>query len=419
MMLLRLTLKSLANRKATLWMTLAMLVTSNLLLLTVDRLRIDTRASFANTISGTDLIIGARTGSLNLLLYSVFHMGNATNNISWQSYQELTDRKEVKWAVPISLGDSHQGFRVVGTSTDLFKYYQYGRRQSLAFDKGVPFNQVYDVVLGAKVAKSLGYKVGDQITVAHGLGKTSFTTHDDKPFTVTGILKTTGTPIDKSLFVSLEAITAIHVDWKAGVKIPGLNISAEQALTLDLTPETITAAMIGLDSRLQLFNFQRYVNNYRQEPLSAIIPGTALAQLWQLIGIAENALMAVSIIVACTALLGMTTVILTSLNERQREMAVLRAIGLSSPKVATLLVIESGFYGLSSIVIAYLLHCVSIFTLAPTIQSNFGINLSLSVPSVSLCLTLIGFLLASFLLGLIPGINAYRRSLADGLIIRR
>jgi putative ABC transport system permease protein len=419
MILFRLTLKSLANRKTTVLMTLAMLVMSNLLLLTVDRVRLDTRASFANTVSGTDLIIGARTGSLNLLLYSVFHLGNATNNISWESYQDLIAKKEVDWAIPISLGDSHRGYRVVGTDTTMFTHYRYGRKQNLAFADGKAFEGVFDVVLGAEVSKALGYKVGDQITVSHGVGKTSFTEHADKPFTVTGVLKATGTPIDKSLFVSLEAITAIHVDWVNGVKLPGVKISAEQALQMDLTPDTITAAMIGLKSRMQIFTFQRFVNNYREEPLTAIIPGTALAGLWQLIGLAENALIAVSIIVAVTALLGMTTVILTSLNERQREMAVLRAIGLSSSKVAALLVMESGFYGIVSVVAGYVLHALSILALAPIMQEQFGINLSLSAPSLALTVTLAGFLIATFLLGLIPGITAYKRSLADGLIIRR
>ena len=419
MILFRLTLKSLANRKTTVLMTLAMLVMSNLLLLTVDRVRLDTRASFANTVSGTDLIIGARTGSLNLLLYSVFHLGNATNNISWESYQDLIAKKEVDWAIPISLGDSHRGYRVVGTDTTMFTHYRYGRKQNLAFADGKAFEGVFDVVLGAEVSKALGYKVGDQITVSHGVGKTSFTEHADKPFTVTGVLKATGTPIDKSLFVSLEAITAIHVDWVNGVKLPGVKISTEQALQMDLTPDTITAAMIGLKSRMQIFTFQRFVNNYREEPLTAIIPGTALAGLWQLIGLAENALIAVSIIVAVTALLGMTTVILTSLNERQREMAVLRAIGLSSSKVAALLVMESGFYGIVSVVAGYVLHALSILALAPIMQEQFGINLSLSAPSLALTVTLAGFLIATFLLGLIPGITAYKRSLADGLIIRR
>jgi putative ABC transport system permease protein len=281
MILFRLTLKSLANRKTTVLMTLAMLVMSNLLLLTVDRVRLDTRASFANTVSGTDLIIGARTGSLNLLLYSVFHLGNATNNISWESYQDLIAKKEVDWAIPISLGDSHRGYRVVGTDTTMFTHYRYGRKQNLAFADGKAFEGVFDVVLGAEVSKALGYKVGDQITVSHGVGKTSFTEHADKPFTVTGVLKATGTPIDKSLFVSLEAITAIHVDWVNGVKLPGVKISAEQALQMDLTPDTITAAMIGLKSRMQIFTFQRFVNNYREEPLTAIIPGTAMPAVWK------------------------------------------------------------------------------------------------------------------------------------------
>ena len=93
----------------------------------MERVRSEARASFANTISGTDLIVGARSGDLNLLLYSVFRIGNATNNVNWSTYQEIAARREVAWAIPISLGDSHRGFRVMGTSADYFAHYRFAR----------------------------------------------------------------------------------------------------------------------------------------------------------------------------------------------------------------------------------------------------------------------------------------------------
>ena len=95
------------------------------LLLGVEKVRTGARQSFADTISGTDLIVGARSGSLNLLLYSVFRIGNATNNITWESYQDIAARPEVAWIVPLSLGDSHRGFRVLGTTPDYFQHYKY------------------------------------------------------------------------------------------------------------------------------------------------------------------------------------------------------------------------------------------------------------------------------------------------------
>jgi putative ABC transport system permease protein len=412
---IRLALASLWNRRITALLTLGMVALSLSLLLTVDRVREDTRASFSNTLSGTDLIVGGRTGSLNLLLYSVFRIGNATNNISWESYADLRRNSAVAWTVPLSLGDSHRGYRVIGTTTDYFDHYQYGRNQPLSFHSGVPFDDVYDVVLGSEVAQALDYELGDALVVAHGLGTTSFENHDDKPFTVVGILNPTGTPLDRSLHVPLEGITAMHVDWQRGVKLPGYSVSAEEARTMDLSPDSVTAVLVGMKSRVQTFAFQRLINQYRAEPLSAIIPGATLQELWQLIGIAENALIAVSFMVVVTGLLGMVTVILAGLNERRREIAILRALGARPGHILGLLMLESGFYGLAGLVAGLLLHWSLIALASPWVQAGYGIELSLTLPSPTLLVVLSGFVVLAFLAGLLPGWKAYRQSLSDGL----
>src|SRR5690606_12862167 len=141
----------------------------------------EAKASFANTISGTDLIVGARSGSVQLLLYSVFRIGNATNNISWTGYQALASHPDVAWAVPLSLGDSHRGFRVPGTTQDYFTHRRCGRRHAPGFAAGKPFDALFDAVMGAGAARALGYRVGDAIVVAHGRGGEGFAPHADKP----------------------------------------------------------------------------------------------------------------------------------------------------------------------------------------------------------------------------------------------
>lgn len=410
-----LALHSVWNRRATALLTLFMVALSLSMLLTVDRVREDTRASFSNTLSGTDLIVGGRTGNLNLLLYSVFRIGNATNNLSWQSYQDISNNSAVAWTVPISLGDSHRGYRVMGTNNDYFDYYQYGRRQSLELIQGRRFDGVYEVVLGHEVAQKLGYGLGDEVVVAHGLGSTSFEMHDDKPFHVVGILAPTGTPVDRTVHVPLEGITAIHVDWKGGVKLPGTSVSAEQALERDLTPDSITAVLVGMKSRIQTFQFQRRINEYRQEPLSAIIPGATLQELWQMIAIAENALVAVSLMVVVTGILGMMTVILAGLNERRREMAILRALGARPMHILGLLMLESGFYGIAGLAVGLVLHWGVIALASVWVQANYGIGLTVGLPEPALMMVLGAFLVAAFIAGLIPGWKAYRQSLADGL----
>src|SRR5690606_37171466 len=140
--------QSLWNRRATALLTLVSLAISVALLLGIDHLRTQAKDSFSQTLSGTDLIVGARGGQLNLLLYSVFHLGNATNNISWRSYEELAADPAVAWTIPLSLGDSHRGFRVLGTTADYFEHYRYGQRRALAFARGQAFEGIHEIVAG-------------------------------------------------------------------------------------------------------------------------------------------------------------------------------------------------------------------------------------------------------------------------------
>ena len=418
MAILSLAWKSLLNRRFTALLTVMSIALSVTLLIGVERLRTEARASFANTLSGTDLIVGARSGPVQLLLYSVFRIGDATNNISWQSYQEIAAHPEVAWTVPISLGDSHRGFRVLGTSSAYFEHYRCGRDRRLAIDEGQPFTDLYDAVLGAQVADELGYKIGDAIIVAHGASDVSFARHDDKPFRVAGILARTGTPVDRTVHVSLEAIEAIHIDWQSGAPIPGLAISADQARGMDLTPKAITAALVGLKSKVATFQVQRFVNEYPAEPLSAILPGVALSQLWDLIGVAENALLIVSAFVVIVGLFGMLTALLTSLNERRREMAILRSVGARPGHVFALIMGEAGFLTLLGVLSGMALLYLSLIAGQPIIASRFGIFVPIGGPTSYEWLLLGAVVAAGFLVGSIPSYRAYRLSLADGLSVR-
>ncbi len=415
MIIFRLAMQSLQNRWLSVLLTILAVAISVMLFLGVEKVRTGAKASFSNTISGTDLIIGSRAGSVQLLLYSVFRIGNATANISWESYQDITKRKEVKWAVPMSLGDSHHGFRVLGTTADFFKHYKYRRRKPVVFTDGKQFNDLFDAVIGADVAKALGYKVGTPIVVAHGIGKTSFAKHDDKPFRVTGILEKTGTPIDRTVFVSLEAITAIHVGWQSGRKS---TVSTDQVRKMDLTPESITAAMIGLKSKLSTFRLQRHINEYKQEALSAILPGVALQELWGLIGTAETALSVVSAMVILTALLGLVTMILATLNERRREMAILRSVGARPWTISGLLVAEAGLLTVLGVVIGVIGLYLALFIIRPYIDSEYGLYLEIGGLSVREMTTLFYISLAGFIVGIIPALRAYSLSLADGMLVR-
>ena len=240
--LVRLAFRSAGNRRVNFWLTLVSIALSTCLLLTVQRGQQAIHDSFTRAVSGTDLIVGARTSPLQLMLYAVFRLGDPTHEISWDAYERVRHNRLVAWTIPIALGDSHRGFPVLGTDAAYFEHFRYGAREHLQLAQGKPFEQIFDVVLGAEVARRLGYRLGDRLTLTHGTGDAPGIEHADKPFQVSGILAPTGTPVDRTLHISLDAMTAIHLNWQAGAPIPGINIPADKVKAFDLKPEFITAA---------------------------------------------------------------------------------------------------------------------------------------------------------------------------------
>tara|TARA_R110002126_G_scaffold16527_31_gene66116 strand:+ start:10138 stop:11388 length:1251 start_codon:yes stop_codon:yes gene_type:complete len=415
---MKLARQSLWNRRGTALMTLFSLTISLVLLFGIDHIRKEARQSFTSTVSGTDLIVGARSGQLNLLLYSVFRIGNATANVSWETYQRIRKHPQISWTIPLSLGDSHRGYRVLGTNTDYFVHYRYANQQALQFVQGQPFSGVYDTVLGAEVASKLGYKLGDEITLAHGIGAVSFSEHKDKPFTVTGILAATGTPLDQTVHVSLQGIEAIHIDWQQGAPMPGRQLSAEQALAQDLTPKSVTAFMVGLQSRMATFVVQRQINEFRGEALSAILPGVALAELWQMLSMVENLLLLITLLVLVASLVGMMTTLLAAMKERQREMAILRAVGAHPWYLFVLIQLEVLLLTILALVLSAAVLVGTLWALQDVLASSYGLFISVNPFSWQSLYWAGAVLLASAVLACIPAVSAYRRALSDGLTIR-
>jgi len=416
--LLLLAIKSAWNRRFALSLTLMAIVLSVTMLLGVERLRTQAHQSFSHSIAGTDLVVGARTSQVQLMLYAVFRIGEATNNMTWDSYQEIVNNPLVAWSIPISLGDSHHGFPVLGTTTSYFKHFHYGDAQALTFLQGKSFKDTFDTVLGSEVAAQRGYKMRDHITLSHGMGVLGLPEHANKPFTVVGILSHTGTPVDRTVHISLEAINAIHLDWVGGAPMPGFSIPAQYVKKFDLAPKEITAALVGLKNRAAVFKVQRDVNNYAKEPLLGVMPGVALEQLWQVVNIAEKSLMAVSAMVVVIGLSGLVAVVLASLNERRRELAILRSVGAKPRDLFMLLTIEGLFVTVSGIVFGVALLSILTIFLSPITQSRYGIALqasSISLDELKLLASLLG---VGLLASLVPGYRAYKLALLDGLTPR-
>ena len=406
-MFLKIVLKSLQDRKGSVLLTLMAMTISIFVILGVEHIRQQTKKSFESTLSDTDLVIGSRSGSLNLLLYSVFRIGSPTNNINWSSFKTISRDSKVEWAIPLSLGDSHKGFPVLGTNSDYFKYFRYGQKKKLEFKAGKPFAQIFDVVIGSEIAKQLKYKIGDKIILSHGMQKQSLQKHDEYPFQIVGILKPTGTPVDRTVHIQLEGMEVIHVGWQNGVQVFKNKIPKE-FLNSGIEPKFITAIFVGLKSKLATFSFQRTINNFADEPLLAILPGVALSELWQMMSLLEKSLLLVASLVFVSACFGVSAVLLNSIRERKEEIRLLRIIGASPPFIFALIETETLVITLTATVLATILLTATLIGAEGYIVGNYGIQISqfmelksyLWVVAILLSLTLIA--------GFVPGWAGYQ-----------
>jgi len=416
-MLTRMALKSLRHRGGSVVLTVISIAVAVFLLLGVEKLRNETRKSFLNTLSGTDLIVGPRAGSVQLLLYSVFRIGNPSNSLSWDAYQQISRHPYVDWSIPLSLADSHRGFRVLGTNQAYFQHFRYGPGTRLVAAEGKLSLAQFDAVLGATVASELSYQTGQALIVAHGTGEGSFSEHDELPFRIVGILEPTGTPVDRTVHVSLAGIEAIHAGWQrdTGTSAP---VAGQAHRDSALEPTRISAFLLGAKQRGRTLELQRAINEYPQEALLAILPGATLQELWRLVAVAERALMAVAALVLLTGLLGMVTAMLSGLNERRREMAILRSVGARPVHIFGLMVAESTLIGALGALAGVLLLYGALVVAQPLVAARFGLFLSLAPPSGAEFLILAGVIVLALLLGLVPAWRAYSNSVADGLTIR-
>ena len=395
------------------WVVLSIALATFLMLVLVQ-MRQDVREHFAQSVSGTDLIVGARTSSTALLLYSVFHIGQPSNNIRWSSAQAIAQDPAVAWVIPISLGDSFRGHPVVGTERSFFKHFRYGQKQALQLAQGRAFEGVFEAVLGAEVAQRLQIAPGQRIALSHGSGALEEASHADKPFTVVGVLARTGTPVDRAVHISLAGMQAIHIDWFAGMPARE-RVSAEQALQADLQPSSVTALLVGLKSRAGVFSMQRSIAQFQAEPLMAVLPGVALDELWSVLAVGQQVLELMVVLVGLVSLLALVATIGTALEQRRHELAVLRSLGAGPQRIFALLVIEGALVTGCAAALAWLASVLAIAGAGPWLAAHYGLALRLQQPQTEQILVLAGIVLAGTLASAIPGWRAYRLSITDGL----
>ena len=397
--LLRLATASLLARRRTTGLMLLALTLSCALLFGVEKLRSELRTSAYAAVGAVDLIVGARTAPEQLLLATVFHYGALSTPLPRSTEARLAAHPAVRFALPLSLGDSVAGLPVVGTVPAYFAHLGTPPEGALAFQAGAPFTSDEEVVLGAEAARRLGKDLGDALTLSHGLGAQSFLEHEDHPLQVVGILAPTGTPLDQRVLVSLEALHAAHDGVASGAP----------------EEENISALLLGLAPRAAALGLAAQLNRSEDPPLTAALPALTLAGLLRWLGAGEAVLRVLSIFVMVVALAGMLAMMLASLEQRRREMAVLRALGAGFGTLLALLLAEALILTFLAIGLGLGLVHGGLALAAPALQSATGLALQDLGPTPGEGLLVLGALALATLAGLLPAWLAARRALMDGL----
>lgn len=412
-----LTFKSIRNRKFTSFLCVLSITLSVTLFLGIERIRNGARDGFTNTISKTDLIIGAKGGPLQLLLYTVFHIGGAVNNIKMSTYNDIKADRMIEWAIPISLGDAYRGFRVIGTDENFYEHYRFRGDHKVELLEGKYPSDTFDVVLGSEVAKKFKHAVGDPIVISHGISAEAILSHDSTPFKIVGIMKPTQTPIDTGVYITLQGMEAIHFGWETGVP-SGEKINPDRFKKENIEITQLTSFMVKLKSRIAVLRMRRNIDQYANEPIMAIIPALSLQEMWETIGYVEQILFLVSLCVLLVGVMSILISLYTSINERRREMAILRSLGASARHIFFLLLYESSILVLLGCIFGVASMYGLLYFVSPWLESNFSVYLPIEGLSKTEWMYLAGIFVVGTMAGLIPAIKAYMNSLQDGLTIK-
>jgi putative ABC transport system permease protein len=438
-----LALRSLWHRRIPTVLTIISISMSVALFVGVDKIREATRDAFGGAISKVDLIVGPRTGTLSLLLFSVFHIGSPTHNITLKALEFAAAQPEVDWVVPFSLGDGFHGASVVGTTPQFFEHYKYRDGTKLAYLLGQVFSGDSDAVIGFAVAEKQHLSLGDKIVLSHGHTEDGdgFEKHEDHPFTVTGVLAVTGTPIDKSVFVTLGGLGEIHRE--VGAESNHEDANHEDADHADEHPHegpghadehkdhgsfreengkliatSVSGFFLGAKNRMDTLNLQRTLNTWDGDALLAILPGMAMGELWKNLSIFETAMSLISFCVVVAGMLGLFVSLYILSGQRQREMTVLRAVGAGPITIFTMLAGEAVCLVLGGIGVGAGVMYGGLYLLRPWIEKKFSIGFPISGISGS-DLTFAGMLLGvGCVVGVLASFNSYRAAMREGLATR-
>ncbi len=346
---------------------------------------------------GIDLVVGAKGSPLQLILSSIYHIDIPTGNIPLAAQAQLQNNRLVKKLIPLALGDSYNGFRIVGTSPDYIAHY------GGVLAQGKIFNAPMQAVFGAQAAKKSGITLNASFSGSHGLARGG-DTHGDAPFTVVGILKPTGTVLDRLVLTPVESVWRVH-EVEHGIDIN----DPEEKAAMDEERE-LTALLVQYASPLAAISLPRAINS--QSELQSAQPAFESAKLFRMLGVGVDVLRGIAAIMLLAAALSMFVALYNALEERKTDLAILRTLGAPPFKLLLLLLTEGLLLALAGATIGWLTGHAGVEVLGRVLSDDQNLVLSGWIVAPNEAWLALVAIVVGIAAALLPALRAYRTDIA-------
>ena len=406
--------KSLARHALSSAVTIAASALGAGLVLAVFAVSAQSERAFTGGAGGFDAVLGARGSALQLVLNTVYHLETSPGNLPWSEYERVRADPRVELAIPYAVGDSYRGFRVVGTTEELFRRLEGPGGESVRFLEGEPFDPSRrEAVVGATVARTLGLGRGSRIRPQHGVGagSTHAAEHDEE-FVVTGVLEPTSTPTDRVVWIPIDGVFRMggHELRGAGevyTARPGEEIPEEH--------KEVSAVLLKLASDQAGFQLAQSINREGTRATLAWPIASSIRELFDKLGWVHRVLELTAYLVCLVAAGGILASLTNAMNERRGEFALLRALGARRRTVFTVIVLESSLLAGLGALGGYLVYAVIFLGIARTIEARTGVVVEPAAFHPILVLAPLGMLGLGALAGIVPAVKAYGTDVATHL----
>lgn len=384
------------------------------LVLSVFSIQAQTHTAFTGGPVGYDAVLGARGSQLQLVLNSVFHLETSPGNIPWSLYEKVAQDSRVELAIPYSTGDNYDGFRIVGTTDAMFRQLEYREGEGFEVQPGGRFfdPERGEAVLGSYAAERTGLAVGSMFHPSHGVAEHSVESHEEE-YVVTGILEPTNTPADRVIWIPIEGIFRMggHV-----LRGGGEEFEAHPHEEIPDEHKEVSAVMLKFRSPMSGFALDQEINREGKDATLAFPIGRVMAELFEKLGWANRVLQFVAYLVVLIAAGAILAALYNTINERRREIAILRSLGASRRLVFTAIIVESSAIAFAGALLGYAVYAALLFVAATVIRDQTGVVLQTWTFHPAMVLTPIGMVSLGAIAGIIPALKAYATDVASHLV---